>query len=185
MTDVADAVVLPIRQQVDPFVGYKAVSLKLTKGGKIEVGGYVGSVTLDATAKCSAWPRPEVPHEAPDVNCKCGLYALDDAADVSYGYRDTEHLATVELFGTVIVGETGWRASRQRILDIALGTSCRACDLFGDVRRAADAVYFSVTGDMLTLCAQHGELAVNLNAAIRQSPDDLTARLGVPVSWML
>ena len=185
MTDVADAVVLPIRHKIDPFVGYKAVSLKLTKGGKIEVAGYFGTVTLDATAKCSAWPRPEVPHDAPDANCKCGLYAFDDASHVSYGYRDTEHLATVELFGTVIVGETGWRASRQRILDIALSTCCKACALFDDVRRAADAGYFSVTGDMYTLCAQHGELAVNLNAAIRQSPDDLTTRLGVPVSWML
>lgn len=57
------------------------------------------------TARCELMGHP-----APDPDCTCGLYAVQEPADVGgIGYGGVTLLGCVALWGTVVEGERGWR----------------------------------------------------------------------------
>ena len=174
-------VVLPRRTQVEPFVAYKVVSLKF-QSGKVTMSGSWSEVDLDTLAECRAYPKPETPHAAPDPDCTCGFWALSDRPSMS---SYSPMLATVELFGTVIHGEKGYRASRQRITSIDIDPTCVMCDAVSDTRRGADALYAKFSGEITKLCAGHGSASVQINALERLEIDQVADILGVPVTWGL
>ena len=182
MTDDLEVPVeLPRREQVDPFVGYKQVYLNY-RSGKIVMGGdYMGTYGADATAECKKFPAPDPKHAAPDPDCTCGLYAM--AEPFKLGDYAKIALATVELFGTVIVGEKGFRAGRQRITALAIRPVCVMCDEVGDERRSSDALYAQFNGEVVTLCKGHGEVSVTLNALERLELEQVSEMLGIPVEW--
>ncbi|MEJ2866510.1 hypothetical protein WCD74_01950 [Actinomycetospora sp. OC33-EN08] len=57
-------------------------------------------------AQCAS-PR----HTPPGTSCPCGLYAVDDTATLGWSPSDHEVLGVVALWGDVVEGERGWRAS--------------------------------------------------------------------------
>jgi hypothetical protein len=67
----------------------------------------------------SAWParRPLVAscgsrdHTPPGVGCGCGLYAVADPGVLEWGPSEHEVLGAVALWGQVVEGTRGWRAS--------------------------------------------------------------------------
>ncbi|NMO92730.1 hypothetical protein [Actinomycetospora sp. TBRC 11914] len=67
----------------------------------------------------SAWParRPLVAscgsrdHSPPGDRCGCGLYAVADPRVLEWGPSDHEVLGAVALWGQVVEGTRGWRAS--------------------------------------------------------------------------
>ena len=67
----------------------------------------------------SAWParRPFVAscgsrdHAPPSERCGCGLYAVADPRVLEWGPSDHEVLGAVALWGQVVEGTRGWRAS--------------------------------------------------------------------------
>jgi hypothetical protein len=67
----------------------------------------------------SAWParRPLVAscgsqdHRPPGDRCGCGLYAVADPGVLEWGPSDHEVLGAVALWGRVVEGTRGWRAS--------------------------------------------------------------------------
>ncbi|HEY2191590.1 MAG TPA: hypothetical protein VGH76_04695 [Actinomycetospora sp.] len=67
----------------------------------------------------SAWParRPLVAscgsrdHTPPGERCGCGLYAVADPGVLEWGPSDHEVLGAVALWGQVVEGTRGWRAS--------------------------------------------------------------------------
>jgi len=61
-------------------------------------------------------------HRVPDSGCSCGFYAHNHWVDPTYDYATLE----VELYGRVIVGETGYRAEKQRVLSITAHPRCVA-----------------------------------------------------------
>lgn len=184
-TEVETPVELPHRAQVDPIVGYKKVKLGMSKHKLTVSGEWRAYESLDQTAVCHKYPKPEVEHMAPDIDCTCGLYGYNERKSVST-YGANYAIATVEAFGFIIMHETGYKASRQRISLIELGSACEICDLMNDNRRIADAIYIGVGGtDIHHLCAEHGEMACRMNAAMRLSVSEISDRLGVPVTWEL
>jgi|ERR1035437_320310 hypothetical protein len=185
MTDEVDVeaepTVLPRRSQVEPFVAYKVVSLNF-KAGKVTIAGSWSEVDTDTVAECRAYPKPDPPHAAPDPDCTCGFWALSERPSMS-SYSPI--LATVELFGTVIHGEKGYRANRQRITRIDIDPTCVMCDVVGDTRRGADALYAKFGGEITKLCAGHGSASAGINALERLEVDQVADILGIPVAWGL
>lgn len=85
----------------------------------------------DAEAVCRRHP---VEHHAPEPGCKCGFYSKADRAEIMRGEypgqlsRDrTVVLCAVRLSGNIIEGETGWRASHQRVENVIVDQNCAQC----------------------------------------------------------
>ena len=150
-------------ERVDPFIGYKGLSLELHDGKFALKGAGYRSYSMDATAFCGKGK----PHVAPDWDCTCGFWAVADRADA-----DPSHLlATVELFGKVIEGETGWRAQRQRVLSLeARRDECSMC------YRPSDGFMVDMDGDVVMACRNCQPFGVG-------TPADLTGHLGTEVRW--
>lgn len=176
MTDVATPLTeLPTRQQDEPFIGYKAVSLRLG-GGRVHIEGSWATVAVYDEAECRKYPKPDPPHVAPVVGCSCGFWALKSKPSGGA-------VATVELFGRVIHGKDGYQASHQRILCVEMETYCEGCVMMSDVRRHSDGLYFSPDGRAHPLCVDHGSLAVSINTALKMTPGEVAANVGTEVMW--
>jgi hypothetical protein len=110
----------------------------------LTVGGRYGSST---TASCEVlsgalapprrWgrrPRP-APHDVPDLGCSCGFYAYNArevatkllAARPPVSRLFGTALLEVDLGGTVIEFERGFRASQQRVLGVRVPRWCLPC----------------------------------------------------------
>jgi hypothetical protein len=50
-------------------------------------------------------------HDVPDSSCTCGLYAVHDPAGAVWAVPDRTVIGYVALWGRVVEGERGWRAS--------------------------------------------------------------------------
>ena len=182
MTDVAEvAKELPLRYQEEPFVAYKTVKVALSDG-LLKLSGSWETITIDDTARCKKYPRPVPEHDAPYVGCDCGFWALKKKpGEPNYSGNV---VATVEMFGTVIHGKDGYRASRQRVLRIELPRACECCALMEDRRRMTNGMYFAINGSGHPLCVDHGETALSINAAIRMTPAEIAAQIGTEVGWL-
>ncbi len=85
-------------------------------------------------------------HLPPALSCECGFYAFSDRADAEnmlacrFGYDEqvvVRVLCEVDLSGTVIVCDRGYRAERQRVLSIGLLPWCADCAASGRLVRAS------------------------------------------------
>jgi len=159
--------------RLEPFVGWKTLSIEVSRRGKLQFLGAGGKkYGVNAVAQCNLGAR----HSAPEWNCTCGFHALEKRPTYA------EHgwfFANVELFGTVIGGELGWRASRQRILSMEVKRQCQHRSRYDEYEDGCGklAVGFNVVDDKVgPVCARHGALG-------RTSLADLTAMLGTEVRW--
>jgi hypothetical protein len=92
-------------------------------------------------------------HPAPDPACSCGIYAARDPEEARRYLvgRDDPHvvgrvLGRVALWGTVVEGERGWRASRAHPVEISRlcgvsSTGYSARESFEEGRDSWDAAY--------------------------------------------
>lgn len=97
------------------------------------------------------------PHTAPGVSCQCGFYAWKTAAfarEYMKGIPDGFVLMQVELFGTVIQYERGYRAQRQRVLGVAIPSTCSA-SLCGKPAVVVDFPSIGRDTKYRVLCAEH------------------------------
>ena len=156
---------LPVRQQEDTYVGFKTSRL-VADGGRLRIKGMTGKVyDIDATAACGAGGT----HKAPERQCSCGFHALIDApSNWEYGGFRT----TVELFGTVIRGERGWRAERQRVLKVE---ARQECEVSGHKEKAVGFT-LDKSGVIIAVCEDHAVLSY-------ATPAELTGKLGTKVRW--
>lgn len=153
----------------EPFVGWKTLSIHVTKKGKLRLlgAGYT-KYDVDATAKCTYGHN----HASPDWDCTCGFYALSaKPTTAECGW----FLANVELFGTVIEGEHGWRASRQRVLSMSAFRECQAKD--GECGKKAKGFQVGQSGRVWPVCEKHAPLGYS-------TLNELTGALGTEVSWL-
>lgn len=154
--------------RTEPFVGWKTLTIKVTKKGNVKLVGQ-GNVKygITATAECTR----NATHNAPEWSCSCGFYALSaKPTSAEHGW----FIANVELFGTVIEGEFGWRASRQRVLSLEVFRTCQAAD--GECDQSADGFQVGRGGKVWPVCAKHAPLGVSSLADIR-------AQVGTEVKW--
>jgi hypothetical protein len=119
----------------------------------LTVGGLYGS---DDAATCEVlegrlppprrWGRRLVPppHGVPDLGCSCGFYAFKEAKAAVKLLAERPPvsrlfgaaLLDVDLAGTVIEFDRGFRASRQRVLGVQVPRWCVPCAADGEAQRA-------------------------------------------------
>lgn len=160
----------------DPVLGWKTLQV-VPIADTYLLKGPVDLYGVDATATCRGPDRFQHPdHPSPDWGCRCGFYALAERPEF---YEYGIFLARVELFGTVIEGDRGWRASRQRVL----GLQARPICPFGD-RCSRPVGFLTDYGHLFPVCAHHGHLYKDL---YRRTPlltlADLSAAIGTEVTW--
>ena len=126
--------------------GWKcAVPVSTPDGSGVELAGISvgGAYHSEDTAVCTRGRA----HAAPDWHCECGFYAFADRGEATrlLGTRAANDSATVisglcevDLHGTVIRHQHGYRAERQRVLSLQLLPYCADCASVGLV--AAPAV---------------------------------------------
>lgn len=147
------------RESYDRPHGYKVARLVFdpSTGGGEFLGATVGGLySRDSTAGCEVlagrlppprrWGRRRVPaaHEVPDLGCTCGFHVFRDRRDATallaarppvsrlFGLV----LLEVDLAGSVIEFERGFRASQQRVLGVQVPRWCLTCAWNGRAVRA-------------------------------------------------
>lgn len=193
---------LEVVEQAEPIRAWRGVRL-LAAGNTVELRSmnqdHGALIAKEEAAKCHATTpfraalsgdrrRPE--HEAPAVGCSCGFYAVVDRAD-AYGTT----LAEVDLYGTVIEHEKGYRAQFQRILSVRIkraqclgGFLCDAtpellafpADKEGTRTTPVSGrrIEFAKLQEPMPVCKEHSRHFARV-ATLQQS----AARLGVEVRW--
>jgi len=109
------------------------------------------------------------PHAAPDAQCTCGFYAVDNEDDLwRLGGGDPELVVLdVELSGRVIEHEHGYRASDQRVRAVSIPRRCVRCG------REAELLHKRMFGSVVPACPRCARNPMTL--------DDASVALGVPV----
>lgn len=140
--------------------GYKVA--RLVTDPASETGEFLGATfgglyTHDSTAVCEVlegtlppprrWGRRSLPrpHQAPEIACSCGFYVLrerHDATELLSGRPPISRLfgvvlLEVDLSGTIIEFDHGFRASHQRVLGVQVPRWCLTCATEGRARPAA------------------------------------------------
>lgn len=168
---------VPVRQQAEPIVAWKRARIEVDvyegrpalcgvvygRYQPVDVARHCNGITGSATAR-SGLPDP---HPAPRLDCHCGFHGVpkDRLIDAYVDYQTASCAdLEVELYGTVIACERGWRAEKQRVLAVHLDLDCHQC------YRPAVGVGFCGT-----TC---GRCSPSLF-----SPADLASVWGVEVRW--
>lgn len=162
-----------VSRQDEPIRARKAAGL-CVQDGRLRFCGFTLGGTYGADAVAShenvlLGGDGGKPHTSPDPTgrCRlCGFYALSEFNTPAKVVLD------VELFGTVVVHQKGWRASRQRVLVCWLHPQC-AC--------GREAVGVGVVGSLEPRCRVHpicGTCAWSLMSLV-----DVAGELGCEVRW--
>jgi hypothetical protein len=133
---------LPEEHEEEARRGYKAAQVLVTEDGTAATLSGItlgGSYLAEDVARCG---RPGC--APPSLSCACGFYAFKSRAEAVALVRETlacnglrhKALLTVELDGTVLEYERGYRGERQRVMGVAFERSCTACEQEGNVGRA-------------------------------------------------
>jgi hypothetical protein len=121
--------------------------LGLTVGGRYGSEGTATCEILDGTLPPPRrWGRrrPPAAHRVPDLDCSCGFYAFKDrgrALDLLTDRPPVSRLfgtflLEVDLAGTVVEFDRGFRAGQQRVLGVTVPPWCVACAADGEAVRA-------------------------------------------------
>jgi hypothetical protein len=125
---------------LDALRGYKVAQLIVSSNDTAWLAGVTSlRYGIDTVARC----RRRV-CQPPGLDCRCGFYAFRDrqkALDL-LGQVGTRHparsyvLLTVDLDGTVLEYESGFRAERQRVLRVEIPNACMRCLRAGEIEPA-------------------------------------------------
>ncbi|MDQ3974877.1 MAG: hypothetical protein M3276_11265, partial [Actinomycetota bacterium] len=159
--------------------GWKCAQLLISpEGGDVRLAGVAigGLYAAEDVAVC-AFNRP---HGAPCLRCECGFYAFCDRADAAallarrVGYDGqvvVRALCEVELSGTVIVCDRGYRAERQCVLQVGVLPWCADCAARGSLVRArllgAEARPAPVPPSVASYAKQAATEAIHLTVRLR------------------
>jgi hypothetical protein len=110
-------------------------------------------------------------HDAPDADCSCGFYAVDDDTHLWRLGADEPELAVldVELAGRVIEHDHGYRASHQRVVKVQFHGVCVRCG------KRAETFSHRRFGSLVPSCRRCARRLVEL--------DEVSASLEVPVAF--
>ncbi len=160
-----------------PILAHRAARLVATRDGVrfSAINEGFGTFGVDADARCR---RPPVlhssytytynrPHVAPALGCDCGFYAVPADVDAWHANETVDLL--VELSGTVIEHELGYRAGHQTVVECHL-PACPYC------REPSVNVIFEGGKAAGFACERHTAGSVVV------SRDDLRRTLGVPIT---
>jgi hypothetical protein len=130
----------PDSSSLDAFRGYKIAQLIVGSDDTAWLAGITSqSYGIDTVARCRRRTC-----QPPGLDCLCGFYAFRDRTRALelLGQLGTRHpartyvLLTVDLDGTVLEYESGFRAQRQRVLRIDIPNACMRCLRAGEIAPA-------------------------------------------------
>jgi hypothetical protein len=119
----------PIPDYVEPVEAWRVWRIVMREGPVVLQSLFAGAIWepgVPLVASCTAthrsrwmpWRKTPYEHAAPDLDCCCGIYGVDSvAAARSYletpplRYRDDRVVGRVAMWGDVVEGPSGWRAS--------------------------------------------------------------------------
>lgn len=124
--------------------GWKVAQVLLGPEGQVRLAGVAigGSYAVEDRAVCVLGRR----HTPPALTCECGFYAFRDrerALDLMARRMGWDHtivvrvMLEVDLTGTVIECEYGYRAEQQRVLELRILPWCADCAAAGRLVPAA------------------------------------------------
>jgi hypothetical protein len=126
---LVDLIADPIPDYVEPLEAWRVWRVAMREGRVVLQSLFTGAVWEPAAplvASCTGghrsrwtpWRKKPNDHVAPDIDCRCGIYGVQSvAAARSYLEtppllcRDDRVIGRVALWGTVVEGPAGWRAS--------------------------------------------------------------------------
>lgn len=153
-------------QQIDTIVGYKTVHVTRDDAGVYLISGMRDSYGIEATATCQAFSTMfDKKHKAPKLDCQCGFYAVKEKAG-NYQYHVE---AEVELYGTVIEHERGYRAEKQRILRLQM-PCCFECNKKSTQTVFSRSAYLTdlnlkrtkMVSSVISVCDKHGKKGIEI-----------------------
>lgn len=159
--------------------GWKCAQLLIApEAGAVRLAGVaIGGVYSAEDVAVCAFNRH---HPSPCLRCECGFYAFCERMDAAgllarrIGYDGqvvVRALCEVELSGTVIVCDHGYRAERQRVLQVGVLPWCADCAARGSLARArllgADPRPAPVPPPALSYAKQAATEAIHLAVRLR------------------
>jgi hypothetical protein len=133
---------------VEPVLGFRVWTVRSDGGlypySHLELGAWSAGQN---TAVCSRFPPPTedgpIPHDAPDANCRCGLYAFRSLGNQGLRFYSHEGataspvVGAIAAWGDLQVHRTGFRAQHACVLALASHPRMAACER-ALAERAAD-----------------------------------------------
>lgn len=126
--------------------------IRAWKVANVDAGGVFhgvvrGTYAADDMSVCG---RTKGAHPAPQLRCTCGFYAFKSRSKALEMWEDTlaTALLEVDLYGTIVEHERGFRAQSQVVLALHLPTRCRHC------LRVADGVSVGADGYYEVACSR-------------------------------
>ena len=120
----------PVPDFVEPVEAWRVWRIDMHEGRVVLKSLYAGTVwepgvplaavcTKGRRSRWRPWRIEPNDHTAPELDCRCGIYGVQSvAAARSYLerpallWRDERVIGRVALWGSVVEGQLGWRASR-------------------------------------------------------------------------
>jgi hypothetical protein len=128
----------PIPDFIEPLEAWRVWRVSMRQGRVVLQSLYAGVVWEPAAplvASCTGghrsrwtpWRRRPNDHRAPELDCRCGIYGVQSAA-AARSYletppllcRDDRVIGRVALWGDVVEGPSGWRASHAYPIELFL-----------------------------------------------------------------
>ena len=149
---LADGRTDPIPDFIEPFEAWRVWRVGRWQGRIVLKSLFSGTVwepTVPVTAFCTGvqrvpwrpWRLQSTGHVAPALDCRCGIYGVRTVAAARpyidctpLPYRDDRVIGRVALWGDVVEGPLGWRASHAYPVELFLRDP--ATERFGFRRRA-------------------------------------------------
>lgn len=181
---------LPVRHQSEPIRARKlAWIVRLTDPHLPErerwgfQGASVGNIAFYRPESRSVCLLTGTHHDAPQPDCTCGFYAVKR---VTGDHRTAGFFVAldVDLYGRVIRHTAGWRAEKQRVIKVTIGSICALCG----TRKAtclgfSGRVLNSNAGPLQLLHALCDKCAPTFDTGERLTLADVSGYLGVEVAW--
>lgn len=149
---VADLDAEPTPDFIEPLEAWRVWRVGMSDGRIVLKSLFSGTVwepTVPLAAFCTGvqrvrwrpWRLQAHDHVAPALGCRCGIYGVRTVVDARpyidctpFPYRDDRVIGRVALWGDVVEGKLGWRASHAYPVELFLRDP--ATERFGFRRRA-------------------------------------------------
>lgn len=135
---LAELAANPIPDYVEPLEGWRVWRVVIEDERIVLQSLFAGAVwepLVPAVAACAGghrprwtpWRKKPNEHAAPELDCNCGIYGVKSVAGArtylekpALLSRDDRVIGRVALWGTVVEGPLGWRASHAYPLELLL-----------------------------------------------------------------